>query len=499
MEPRVRLPRRNDMFIRQVLCFVLAAAVGIPAACGEPADPGIEAIESGLLPPITAKGHKIPRRPITARMKELRVPAVSIAVLRNSTIRWAKAYGLADAAAGRPATPETRFQTASISKPIAAAAALALVHRGLLSLDEDVNTRLTSWKVPINDFTAVSKVTLRRLLCHAAGLSVEGFPGYTPGKPLPALWQILEGAAPANTPAVQPQLQPGLQYHYSGGGYEVVEMLIDDVTHSRFEDVVERYVFKPAGMIHSGYRIPQSDPEWETATGYDGALSPLPGSHYIYPELAAAGVWSTPTDIAQFGGEIQKAATKGSSRLLPRELAVEMLSEQMKPSGLGFELKEGDRKWFGHTGMNAGFQSIALFSTDGDGLVVMTNSDTGFVLAHEIVATLARVYGWSDYYAEERPAIAMKPDVLKQYAGVYPTKRFGTIRVEARRDRLLISTETRPPVEFFPESPRLFFPETPGYKARFAPGFFGGIKSIAFGRLVVARGSALPSSAREER
>ncbi len=456
-----------------------------PRVKGE--DEGIWAIENQLIPPFLPTDRTASQRGVLSRMKELRVPAVSIAVVRNAELSWARAYGNADVSNGRPATIKTLFQAASLSKPVAAAAALTLVQDGKIALDEDVNQKLTSWRVPPAETTnAFRKITLRRLLSHSAGLTVDGFPGYPSDKPQPTLRQVLDGQAPANTKPVRLELEPGLQYRYSGGGYEVVHLLIGDLTGSRFEDVVRERILQPLEMADSTYNLSDGTPR-DPATGYNGEGKPLDGGYYIYPELAAAGLWTTPSDYARFGAELQRARQGRSKRVLSRDIVGEMLSEQMKPAGLGFELRDGVAKWFLHTGMNAGFQSLALFNDGGDGIVVMTNSDTGMILARELVATIARAYGWNDYYPEERPTVATTPEKLKEYAGSYSAGRFGTIVVEARGDRLLIGTQSRPSIEFFPESDSLFFPETPGYKAKFRRNFFGNVSAISFGRMVAPK------------
>jgi CubicO group peptidase (beta-lactamase class C family) len=332
---------------------------------------------------------------------------------------------------------------------------------------------------------------VRRLLSHSAGLSIDGFPGYAPGQPLPTLPQILDGQKPANTGAVRPTAWPGLQYRYSGGGYEVLELLMTDVTGQRLPELVKQRVLDPIGMQASTYDRGAADGDY--ANGYKGDGRPVAGGAFVYPELAAAGLWTTPTDIARLGAALQQALRGGAmSPVVSQATASLMLSEQMKPGGLGFQLRDGATRWFLHSGMNEGFQSFALFNTAGDGVVVMTNADTGLILAYEIIATLARAYGWTDYLPEERPSITLTADALREYAGTYPTERFGTIVVEARDDRLIVRTESRPPIEFFPESSRLFFPETHGLKAKFNRGWFGGVSSISFGRLVVAKGSNAP-------
>src|SRR5262245_45853054 len=143
------------------------------------------------------------------RMQYYRVPAISIAVIDDDAIAWVRAWGLADAAAGTPAGPETLFQAASISKSVAAVALLRLWEEGRLDLDDEVNRRLRSWQLPASPLAAREKVTLRRILTHTAGLSVSGFYGYRIGAPLPTLPEILEGSPPANNRPVRVVAAPG--------------------------------------------------------------------------------------------------------------------------------------------------------------------------------------------------------------------------------------------------------------------------------------------------
>jgi CubicO group peptidase (beta-lactamase class C family) len=170
------------------------------------------------------------------RMVHYRVPGVSIAVIDNYQIEWSCGFGAIEAGSTKPVTSHTLFQAASISKSFSALGALLLVEQGKLSLDKDVNLRLRNWKVPDNRYTAGHPVTLRELLSHTAGTTVGGFPGYPRDAQLPTLIQILDGVPPANTPPVRVDKQPGGGWRYSGGGYEIVQLLIDDVSGEAFPE-----------------------------------------------------------------------------------------------------------------------------------------------------------------------------------------------------------------------------------------------------------------------
>ncbi len=257
---------------------------------------------------------------------------------------------------------ESRFQAASISKPVAAVAALSLVAEGVLGLDDDLAPLLRSWVLPsVGDWRSV--LTLRNLLTHSAGLTVHGFPGYVRTDDVPSLVDILDGRG--NTPAVCVDIVPGVQSRYSGGGFVVVQLLVEDLTGRPFADVVTERVLGPAAMMSSGYAEPPNPAPAQSADG-----SVLPGGPRLHPELAAAGLWSTAGDLVRFALAIQ------SSALLPAELNQELLTEQMPGWGLGIQLLAGNA--FGHGGANAGYRCQLLAARDGAwAAAVMTASDAG--------------------------------------------------------------------------------------------------------------------------
>ena len=348
-----------------------------------PDDAAVEAriarVESGLLPAFVVAGQPLPAKPLAQRMTDLKTPGVSVAVINDGAIEWAKGYGVTETGTVTPVTAQTLFQAASISKPVAALAALRLVEQGKLALDEDVNAKLASWKVPENDFTKTEKVTLRRLLSHSAGLTVHGFGGYAADAPVPTLVQVLEGAKPANSDAVRVDVVPGTIWRYSGGGYTVAQLLMTDVTGRPFPDLMAELVLKPVGMTDSTYEQPLPEARrGAAASGHtsDGKL--VPGRYHTYPEMAAAGLWTTPTDLAKFLLEIERAR-RGKSAVLSQALALEMTTAQKPGYGLGLSLDGfGKMASFGHGGSNEGFKcQMTAFFEGGRGAVIMTNGDQG--------------------------------------------------------------------------------------------------------------------------
>jgi len=377
----------------------ILALAGPAAAAPSASDRAAIAAVEGRLTPATVDAAGPAYKTLAARMAELKVPAVSIAFIEDGRVKWARAYGVADAAEGRPVTPDTLFQAASMSKMVAATGALRLVEQGRLDLDEDVNGRLKSWQVPASPFTAVEKVTLRRLLSHTAGMTVSGVPGYAAGKPIPSVVQILDGQPPANTPAVRSFEQPG-QGFASGGGYTVAQLLMVEALGEPFPTLIERLVLRPAGMRRSTFAQPL--PErlvGASASGHDPKGAVIPGARNVYPEYAAASLWTTPSDYGRFMISLQNAYAGRHSALLRQGTARTMMTPVAGDYGLGVAPgRIGVRPTFGHGGGNRGFQCNSFAFLDGSrqGVVVMTNSDVGGVLAGEITRALAAVYGWGE-------------------------------------------------------------------------------------------------------
>lgn len=339
-------------------------------------------------------------------MRVHHTPGVSIAVIRDGKIDWARGFGMADVETGRAVTTQTLFQAASISKTIAAAAALSMVQEGLLDLDEDVNRKLKSWQLPVNDFTRAQPVTLRQLLSHTAGTTVHGFPGYQRNAPLPSTIDILDGRG--NTDPVRVNALPGSAWRYSGGGYTIVGQLMEDVAGKPFPQIVRERVLEPAGMTHSTFVQPLPlARESDEATAYAQDGSAIEGRYHAYPEAAAAGLWTTAEDLARFALAIQQAhAGKPGSLLSPR-LVAEMLTPVMNQYGLGVGLSDTGNL-FGHNGANAGFRSRMSASLDGGwGIVVLTNGDGGSALCELVPMAAAKAYGWPAF----KPTIRKRVDI----------------------------------------------------------------------------------------
>ncbi|HKY42511.1 MAG TPA: serine hydrolase domain-containing protein, partial [Pyrinomonadaceae bacterium] len=269
------------------------------------------------------------------------------------------------------------------------------------------------WKVPENQFTKHEKVTLRRLLSHTAGVTVSGFRGYATDEPVPTLLQILQGIAPANSKPILVDITPGSQWRYSGGGFMITQQLLMDVTGEQFPELMRRVVLQKVGMKDSFFE--ESLPKKRAARGHEESGQKIKGDWHVYPEMAAGGLWTTPTDLARLVIELQRSKAGKSEKILSAQSTNEMFSGQMKDfpvamvsqryarqitnQGIGFRLEgNGASARFSHHGGNEGYRCfIVAYVNATEGAIVMTNSDNGFELIQEIVRSIAKEYGWLDY------------------------------------------------------------------------------------------------------
>jgi CubicO group peptidase (beta-lactamase class C family) len=330
-------------------------------------------------------------------MELYQVPGASVAVIKNFALDYVEVHGVKSESTHEPVTDRTLFQAASISKSVSAVSVMTLVQDGTVSLDTDVNEYLTSWQVPYNDFQKTEKVTLRRLLSHTAGTTVHGFRGYRYTEPVPTLIQILNGEPPANSAPIVVDFVPGSEWRYSGGGYVIITQLVQDVTGSTFPDFIRERVLEPIGMEHSTYEQPLPDSLLGyAASGYYANGVAVPGGHHIYPEIAAAGLWTTSADIARFVIELQLSLRGESNKVLTKENVELLLTEVKNDYALGFGLRRvNGQQFFWHAGANDGFRGGMLGHLSlGYGVVVQTNSDNGSDLTEAVIGLIGSREGW---------------------------------------------------------------------------------------------------------
>lgn len=398
---------------------IVACAPASPPSQGSKTSRAAEAIDR-LAPTIKPKSDSNTSFTLAQRMKYHMVPAVSIAVIDSGRIVWSAAFGLKNDTDSASTT--TLFQAASISKPVASLGTMRLVQEGKLALDEDVNARLTTWKVPASRFTQTEKVTLRRIMSHSAGLTVHGFPGYASSDSVPTTVQILDGLKPANTLPVRVDVVPGSLWRYSGGGMTVMQLLVSEVTGTPYPEFLRTAVLQPLGMTRSTYEQPlPAARASEAATGYRPDGKAIVGRWHTYPEMAAAGLWTTPEDLSHMIIGVQQMASAKSQTPLSQESIRQMLTLTKGSYGLGFAVDTiGGVTRFSHGGANEGFRAQFMgFVETGQGVAVMTNSDNGGALVGEIIAALAAEYGWKGSYGLELDVVGWTADQRAGAAGRY--------------------------------------------------------------------------------
>jgi len=408
----------------------------------------------GLRPPISIKGRPVERWMLYERMQALHIPGVSIAIIDGNRVVWAGGFGIKESGSTDSVKTSTLFQAQSISKPVATTAMLRLAESGRLSLDEDVNTYLKSWHLRENKFTSLSSVTLRKIVSHSAGLSVGGFPGYRLGDTIPTLQQILNGEKPANNAPIRVDTIPGSISRYSGGGLTLMQQLLEDITNKPFTTLMRELVLQPARMQRSTFEQPLPSLRWnEAASGHnsDGVL--MKGRWPIHPEMAAAGLWTTPTDLANWILEITNAWRGRDNSLLSKQSALQMLTVQKPPFGLGVVLQGEDSSLsFGHSGANAGFRAeFLMYPSIGKGAVIMTNADLGGYLIDEILLAVASEFGWPAPIQSARTAKSFSADELNELIGSYsiPSPYGGFLSYDITRNNDRLYAELK---GFFPKS-----------------------------------------------
>lgn len=339
---------------------------------------------------------------INGIIKNTNAVGLSIAIIENYQLVWARGFGLIEQGKADSVTSQTLFQAASITKSLTATTIMKKIEEGKLSLTGDVNAHLISWKIPDNKFAKLSPVNLKQLMSHTSGIITGSFLPYTIHDSLPSILQVLNGKTPAHNMPVIVSFTPGKMYSYTGAGYVIMELLLMDLEKKTFEDIISHEIFTPLKMNNSTFAYSLPNVQFPSvASGHLKKNKVIDGGYYITYPLSFGGLWSTPSDLAKFLSEIQLSVKENSGHILSQKNArmmVTPVSYSYHTAGgqyaLGFTLeKRGPVTFFGHNGHNYGYISSMLGSLDGGyGIVIMTNSENGYKAINQIEKLVGRKY-----------------------------------------------------------------------------------------------------------
>jgi CubicO group peptidase (beta-lactamase class C family) len=402
-------------------------------------NPEAQLLQMGLAQRIRISGQEIDFQSLKQRQAEYNVPGVSVAFMRDGQIVWTLQSGVKDVKSDLPLDENTVFQAGSISKPAFASVLMKYRQDNALDLDTDINKLLTSWQLPQHEWSGQQVVSLRRLLSHTAGTTVHGFPGYAADEPVPTLQQVLEGAEPANTAAVTVNMQPGSRMRYSGGGTTLAQLTIQDTSGEPLPPMAERLLFAPLGMARSSFKQPISaDLADNMAIPYNADGKPVKGGAHTYAALAAAGMWSTPTDMLKMASAVRNAYLGSKTNWISKATAVEILTTNAPTAkspnvGMGFFINmsdEGEILGFGHGGADEGFMSQLYLELDsGDGYAIMTNGNNGTKLIGELEIRINEALDVGFAQPEIKNLVEISKNELQEYLGHYTVTKPVTVDV----------------------------------------------------------------------
>lgn len=381
----------------------------------------IKKVENNLCSPIILGSNDSSFYSIAERMDFHKVPGFSVAIINNGKIEWCKGYGVLNSDNQKRINSETLFQAGSISKPVTALGALNLVESGELDLDRNINEYFRAWKLPDNEFTEDTCVTLRYLLCHGAGINGHMLGAYSQKEQIPTIKQLLNGQEPAVKDPVRVVQIPQQEFLYSGGGYLLSLLAMEETLDCSFKEIMEENILKVIGMKRSGFYQPlKYDSLNNVASGHDEDGKPYLDHWLTFPNLAEGGLWTTPKELSLFVIEIDKAL-EGESSILSKELAKEMLRIHIGSYGLGFIIgKNKNDLTFSHGGDSRGYHNYLYYNiSQKKGVVIMTNSQNGAYLFQELLRSIALTYNWSDFQPRVINPVYLEPEELDLYCGRY--------------------------------------------------------------------------------
>jgi len=458
---------------RQIILFKLLVIISSFLCCTTQKEitKSIEKIEPKLIPGFVINGIDNKNLTIEEGMKKYKVPAVSIAFFDKGKIKWTEAYGTISKNHSKLVNEKTLFQAASISKPLTSLGVMKLVQAGEVMLDENVNKYLNGWSLQNEDYEAAEKATLHNLLSHSAGITDIGFDGQETN--LPTLLQLLNGESPANSKKIVQKSVAGKSWKYSSGGFAIIQKLIEDVSNDSFQNYMQREVLDPIGMKVSTFNqhLPEILKE-NVAFGHDGEGNTIEGNWRLHPAQAAAGLWTTPSELAQFAISLQEAFSGKNQQILSQKTMQSMLVKQLGDWGLGIDISNKDNVLrFMHGGANEGYRCHLVAEANmGQGVVIMTNGVGGESLIQDLLRGISKEYGWNIYKPRKKSVVTLSNFQKEKLTGKYFMVDNNQIIVDISKTEKglkVIQTWNGQSYRIFPEESLQFFRETDGTSIEF--------------------------------
>ena len=432
--------RPGRVFVKRLI-FQFLLLVFMGSCTSKPKDPNVPEVQAGNTNCVSQKGSSerkaqlengirgqvkflgVPENlsSITRKMTEYNIPALSLAVLRQGEIAWAELYRNADFSETQKLDCSAIFQAASLSKPVTFMAALRMQAAGDIDLDDNIQKYLKDFVLPLGKQTAENPVTLRNIFSHTSGITPGGYQGYAKDLPMPSDLDVLKGSEGVNSPAIEVVTTPNETLGYSGGGYTLAELALQNIYNDEFSSIMKKWILEPAGMKHSEFTQPLPASKWDQAArGHTPSGEVVEGGWRNHPEQAAAGLWSNAVDMAQFLIEIYRAY-QGQSSIFSQADIISILGDERDGHVYGFLVnRSGDDISLTHYGGNAGYRTgMTISLKSGNGLVYLINSDNGGALGNELLLSASQVYNWEHFKQTIAEREHVSPEVLKGLSGQY--------------------------------------------------------------------------------
>ena len=421
------------VYARTIVFLIGLAVILTQVSCSEEtqSEPGPEVsdqaairktgFEENILTKVRFVGEEPTNHSVFDRMEFLGVPGVSFALIQDGQIEWAEGYGVQSLETMKVVTRDTLFQAASLSKPVTLMAVMRMHEAGLIDLDADIQTYLAEYRLPVRANSADNAISFRNILSHTSGLTAGGFMGYEQDAGFPTDIEVLMGSGVANSGKLKALQAPGAMLAYSGLGYMVAEIAMQDITGDSFKTLMDEWLLYPATMTSSDFAQPLPDNKHNSvARGHQANGTPVKGGWYNYPEQAAAGLWSTAGDMATFMIEIYMAY-HGNSDILDRETVRKMITDQRDGHVYGFLIDgQGESLSIRHYGGNVGYRSFMIvYLETGNGAAYLSSSDNGGALGTEFLYTASNVYGWPTFHQTEVKRTFRWVEELRNFIGTY--------------------------------------------------------------------------------